>query len=83
MNTFPQTEPNPRNIAYWLSHGLDPDEVQVLWQVKMGVQPFRRNTLEIAYLIALGCVTTDLDREELTITEKGLDALSFFRDTLH
>ena len=66
------------NLAYWLAHPLDPDEVQVLWQIKMGVQPFFRNKLETAYLIALSCVTPDYEEQKLNITEKGLDALAVF-----
>jgi hypothetical protein len=63
----------------WISHTLDPDEVQVLWQIKMGVQAFFRNKLEVAYLIAIDCVRVNPQRDELQITEKGKDTLRFFR----
>ena len=70
------------NLAYWLSHKLEPEEVRVLRRVKEDRQGFFEERFEVAHLIALECVEADLDAGTLRITEKGLEGLEFFKNLL-
>jgi hypothetical protein len=63
-------------------HPLNPNEVQVLWQIKMGIQPYHGNKLEVARLQALECVIADDLLEELDITGKGRETLHHHRRKL-
>ena len=58
---------------------LSTNEVQVLWQIKMGIQSYCKNRLEVALLIALEYVTADNSLEKLDITDKGRRILSLYR----
>lgn len=69
---------NGGNIAYWLMNQLSADYVKVLGRIERGTQGFYVDRFQIAYLIALDCVIADIDKELLTITDKGRDALEFF-----
>jgi hypothetical protein len=67
---------------YWLSqHPADwfgDDTIAVLRNIEGGYQDFCRDRLEVAFLIAKGCVKADCDKHTLTITDKGRDALAFY-----
>jgi len=66
------------NAGYWISHPLGEDEILVLKSVNDGVQSFDRDRLQVAYLIAMGCVKANLGEGTLAITDKGLDGMEFF-----
>lgn len=65
------------NIVYWINHALDEKDVAALKIIKAGIVP-RRYRFEVAFLIALGCVTFDEKSGALGVTDKGDDALQFF-----
>jgi hypothetical protein len=52
----------------------------VLKRIKDGTQWFFNDRFEVAFLIALDCVKADLSNKTLAITEKGEDALQFFKE---
>jgi hypothetical protein len=69
-----------RNLAYWLRNPLDADSLKVLRRIEWGT--FRGRTpnekFNAAYLIARGCVKWPRQRA-LVVTDKGKDALEFFK----
>ncbi len=67
-----------QNAIYWMMQDLEPEYLQVLARVRDGIQPFAQNQFAIAYLISLECVRADLKKQQLSITEKGKDALEYF-----
>lgn len=67
-----------RNLAYWLCHPLDPKDVEILKRIQDKTQSYFRDRFEVAYLIARECVEADNEKQTLTITEKGEDALEYF-----
>lgn len=68
------------NPIYWIMNPLDSEEISVLKSVKNGHQAFFGNRFTVAYLISLKCVEPDYKNHNLNITEKGEDALLFFKD---
>ncbi|HYX21692.1 MAG TPA: hypothetical protein VFA98_12680 [Thermoanaerobaculia bacterium] len=74
------TARSANNIVYWLRDPLDPGEVAVLRRIKSGRQSFFSNRLSVAYLVARGCVSADLDKCKLVVTDKGDDALAHYEE---
>ena len=70
------------NSAYWLRNAedYDPSTLQALEYVHRGGVPCTRDTFHIAFLISQHCVDWDENTDALSITDKGLDCLSFFRE---
>lgn len=68
------------NVAYWLSHPLQPDDVRVLRRIRGGHQSFFANRLSVAYLISMECVAANLDARTLSVTDKGADAIDFYEE---
>lgn len=66
------------NAVYWLHDPLDAGEVIVLRRIKDGTQRFASDRLSVAYLVARGCVSADLEARKLAVTDKGDDALEHF-----
>lgn len=68
------------NTVYWMRDPLERGEVLVLRRIKRGTQPFTANRLSVAYLVARGCVSADLEARTLSVTDKGDDALAHYED---
>lgn len=66
------------NVVYWMNDPLDAGEVIVLRRIKDGVQRFTSDRLSVAYLVARGCVSADLETRKLSVTNKGDDALDHY-----
>jgi hypothetical protein len=56
------------------------DEVDVLKRIQARKQKFYDDKLNVAYLIARECISANLKKQTLSLTPKGLDALSFYRE---
>ena len=69
---------DPASIPY---EDLGPDEVLALKKVGNGITKVNRkeDILPVAYLIATSCVSWNQEEDELTLTEKGKEALEFYR----
>ena len=71
------------NLAYWLSHPLEDEDILVLRSVKSGNQARVRRPeyqFTVAYLIAEECIDWNEEDDILTITGKGEDALEHFKE---
>lgn len=68
------------NSVYWMRDPLEHGEVLVLRRIKSGTQSFTTNRLSVAYLVARGCVSADLEVRKLSVTDKGNDALAHYED---
>jgi hypothetical protein len=66
------------NIAYWLANPLDEEYLRTLRHIKTGTVDHERERFAVAYLIALKCV--HFDGNNVTITEKGEEALKFYEN---
>jgi hypothetical protein len=69
---------NGTNMGYWLMNRLGEDYLKVLRRIEKGHQEFFEDRFSVAYLISQECVAADMEKETLSITEKGRDALEFF-----
>lgn len=73
----------PGNAFHWAMDPLDPHIVAVLQRIDETGRLRERDRLNIAYLVARGCLQVNVDAEPMTfkITPKGYDALAFYVDT--
>ena len=71
------------NAAYWIGDPLDDESLLVLMKISRGQQKPYNDVFDIAYLISRDCVEADLDKGTLTVTNKGRDALEFFKKDAH
>jgi hypothetical protein len=68
----------PGNAVHWTFDPLDYDSLALLRRIEDGGRLCERDRLNVAYLVARGCLHMDLDAWTYQITEKGEDALSFY-----
>ena len=78
-------EVNAHNMAYWIANPMGPEELYVLKTVKSGgefgsYRQRKKYQFYIAFLIAEECLDWNEDTGALSITEKGEDALDFFKE---
>jgi len=59
----------------WLPRPIRIEAVKVLRRVANGKQAFDRDRLDVAWLIAEGCVDFDAETRLLSLTDKGRGAL--------
>ncbi len=64
--------------AYWLANPLEPAHVAVLARIRDGRQRYGRDLFEVAYLVAIECVTADDAARTLALTDKGREGLAVF-----
>lgn len=62
------------NLAYWLTHDIDRKTWWTLHWLAIGHHPGQVRRFQIAYLIAMECIDSDLK-----VTEKGRECLDYFR----
>jgi hypothetical protein len=71
------------NIGYWFGDPLSDDAVKMLRRFQHGgISPkaadhLHKDRFQVAYLIARECLS--FNQGQVTITEKGQDALEFYR----
>ena len=68
------------NLAYWITHRLDPKILLGLHGITRGFAPM--DEFIVAALIAHDLVDWNQEERTLTITEKGYDCLEFHNDDL-
>jgi len=65
----------PANTAYWIVNPLDKDYLSVLRnKAREAIGPYDY-AFETAYLIAIDC----LEKDGMTLTAKGWDALEYYK----
>ena len=69
------------NVAYWITNPVSPKALKVLRRIDVGHKQFNADKFEVALLIAEGMVKADLNKCTLSVTEKGHDALNFYKTT--
>ena len=70
---------NGGNFAHWFYNPVDKDTVRVLKRIAAGTQSFYANPFEVAYLISQECVVPNKRHKTLKLTNKGKDALDYFK----
>lgn len=72
------------NIAYWFRNSDDYDAktLEALEWIHRGGAPCSRFRFQEAFLIAVKCLDYDKETHALSVTEKGLDCLAFFKEEI-